>query len=138
MQKLFHHFAQAHQLALKRAFSSDEVTPSQGLALSLIRDGCRIAKDVAARLGYGTGATTRILDDLEGNGWIRRDRSNPDRRKRDLSLTDAGKSLADLFSTRRAALWNEWLSTWDAGEVDALVRLLRRLDATFTEARVTD
>jgi len=136
LQELIQRLARTQQIALKKSFSSDEVTPAHGLALNLIRDGCRIPKDVAAGLGYDPGATTRILDHLEEKGWVVRCRSNHDRRIVDLNLTHSGIYIANQCYMRLANLWRDWLSAWEVKETETLMQLLRRLDATLSESPV--
>jgi DNA-binding MarR family transcriptional regulator len=65
--------------------------------------------DLMSGTGIAVGYLTRLLDDLEAKGMIRRHRSSEDRRQILLALTDSGKSaaLALLGSLRLWAGTNE-------------------------------
>ena len=62
------------------------------MALKLIHDGVvENAGDLARDFGIGTGATTRLIDNLEDQGLVERDRTRDDRGVVLLKLTQLGE-----------------------------------------------
>lgn len=54
---------------------------------------CSLAKQVAEEITLSPATVTTIIDRLEGRGLVIRKRSDTDKRKVHLSLSDAGRSL---------------------------------------------
>jgi DNA-binding MarR family transcriptional regulator len=118
----------AHKLARQRVekvFEGQSLTLSQWIALSLLREGAVTTPgEIAERLGHDTGATTRLVSQLEGLGLIDRARGTEDQRIVTLSLTAGGeRSFAELSPTV-SEIWNSMLAGFDRNEVEALIKLL--------------
>ena len=85
------------------------IVTSQFEALRYLRDhpGSRVA-DLAAEFAIGIGATSKVVDRLERQGWAARQPNPSDRRSSLLNLTDDGRRLVDAaegtFSERLAEL----------------------------------
>ncbi len=69
---------------------------------------------------------TRMLDRLESNDWIRRERSTTDRRTVMVSITKHGRKLLDKISGPLAECHQEQLGHLSPGELETLVQLLRK------------
>ncbi|MBK8309145.1 MAG: MarR family transcriptional regulator [Gammaproteobacteria bacterium] len=93
-----------------------------------LRDGIsHTCSDIARHLGHDTGATTRLIDQLEARGLIARRRDKTDRRIVNLSLTDAGHAVATELMPRTVKFWNDMLAEFTAAEASTLIELLSRL-----------
>ncbi|HEU5027374.1 MAG TPA: MarR family transcriptional regulator [Spirillospora sp.] len=114
------------------------IVTSQFEALRFLRDrpGARVA-DVAAEFAIGIGASSKVVDRLERQGWVAR-RPNPaDRRSSLLDLTDDGARLAEeaeaTFTEGLAKLLGEVIG----GEPGAtVVRVMAELRAALERDQV--
>ena len=72
------------------------IVTSQFEALRYLRDhpGSRVG-DLAAEFAIGVGATSKVIDRLEGRGWVLRQPNPANRRSSLLTLTDDGTRLVD-------------------------------------------
>jgi DNA-binding MarR family transcriptional regulator len=73
------------------------------------------------------GALTRLADELERVGLVRRDRSEHDRRAVELAITPDGRRQALAGKRLMVELLNEIVAPYTNTEVDILVSLLQRL-----------
>ncbi|MGO9743329.1 MAG: MarR family winged helix-turn-helix transcriptional regulator [Roseiarcus sp.] len=78
--------------------------------------------------GVGRDYTTvsRQIAKLESLGLAERRVSAADRRVREALITAKGKAMTDLVDAARERIGRSLFETWDAGEVDMLVRLMRK------------
>lgn len=112
----------------ERAVAGDEIGLTQHFALLHLRDGLAdTSGGIARALDHDSGATTRMLDQLEERGLVTRRRSVVDRRVVHLALTGAGHDLADRMADRLHDLWDELLDPFGPSDRAMLVRLLQRL-----------
>ena len=122
-----------HNLVVPRAealFADAGFTFSQWVVLMAVRD--RIATtcaEIARHMDHDTGATTRLVDQLEERGYLIRRRSTEDRRVVHIEITAAGRALAKSLAPRIVGFWNEVLEGFSAEEATLLVSLLTRLMA---------
>ena len=115
-------------------FAGEELTFSHWVALVSLRDGLtHTCADIARHMGHDSGATTRLIDQLEARGLVARHRSKKDRRVVDLALTAEGKAAAKALTPRMVDLSNEVLKDIPASEVNALIDILKRLIERFAE-----
>ncbi len=123
----------AHKLSIPLAestFAGHEITLTHWITLILLRDGIVSTSGALARcLGHNSGATTRMLDQLEERRLIARQRSAEDRRIIDLTLTDAGLAMVNRFVPHMNSVWDDLLDDFDADERTMLKTLLQRLVA---------
>jgi DNA-binding MarR family transcriptional regulator len=69
-----------------------DVTPARFTLLVLIRDNPGIRPvDLARVIGVARSGMVRLLDDLQGRGWIRREILQSDRRNQAIFLTPLGR-----------------------------------------------
>jgi len=90
---------------------------------------------LARELGHDVGATSRIIDALEGRELLARERDAGDRRVLNLRVTDEGCSLAHDTKARLMNHWNGLLADWSRDDVATLIGLLQRLRLTLADAR---
>jgi DNA-binding MarR family transcriptional regulator len=109
-------------------FDDMNLALSQWLTLKLVDDGTiDCVGDIKKELGLTTGASTRLVDQLENRGLLVRMRSGKDRRIVQVSLTQEGKSLIQALQPRLRTFWVERLVDFRTDEVDLLFSLLERL-----------
>jgi DNA-binding MarR family transcriptional regulator len=109
-------------------FGDADLTFTQWCVLMALRDGIAdTCGEISRHLGHDTGATTRLIDQMEERGLIARTRSTEDRRVVHLAITAAGKALAKTLTPRIVDFWNETLSGFTAEEFSQLLSLLMRL-----------
>lgn len=126
---------QASAAALEPVFAEEGLTLSQWSALVSIHYGRgNTGADLARDLAHDKGAMTRLLDLLEGRGWVTRTRDADDRRCINLALTEQGRAVAERCRKRVAECWNGWLGNWAHEDVDAALAMLQRLRATVDAA----
>jgi DNA-binding MarR family transcriptional regulator len=111
-------------------FADADFTFSQWVVLMAVRDGIAdTCAEIARHMDHDTGATTRLVDQLEKRGYLRRRRSTSDRRVVHLEITPAGKALAKALMPRLIEFWNEVLEDFSTEETLQLISLLTRLMA---------
>ena len=113
---------------VEQEFDHDGLALSQWLALRLIDEG-RISciGDVNKELGLESGASTRLVDQLENKKMLVRRRSEYDRRVVKILITDDGRKFVVSMQPRLLAFWKARLSSFSAGELNQLFSLLSRL-----------
>jgi DNA-binding MarR family transcriptional regulator len=104
--------------------------------LTSVRDGIAVnPKDICLKFRHDSGALTRVIDQLEERGLLRRVRRDNDRRKVDLELTDAGRKTVESLIPLVVDKLNIALADFSREEVTELKRLLiklnTRLEATL-------
>ena len=110
------------------ALAGTGVSGSQIGALLLLSVGiARSSVGLSRLLGINSGFVTRVVDRLERQGLVRRDRNSPDRRVVNLTLTEAGRNLAARLAEIVPAVLNRRLAGFTPLEFAALCRLLRKL-----------
>ena len=105
----------------------------QGEALRLLRNGPLTQKEIQERLGTSPGTVSELITKLEGKQYLTRQRSETDRRKVLLTLTEKGRSIAE----RHAEYTTEGLfQVLTDAERDTLARMLETLVTDWAERRV--
>lgn len=126
--------------ALRRLF--DERVRGLGLTaaqarllLSLDRHPQKNQGFYAEQLEVEPITLTRIVDRMEGAGWIERHPDAADRRARILRLTSKANKIVDRLRRAVDALMEEMLSGFSADELATLADLLDRLGANLAASR---
>ncbi|RSU51146.1 MarR family transcriptional regulator [Sphingomonas sp. S-NIH.Pt15_0812] len=116
-------------------FAREGITGTQwsSLAMILMTDA-NTCVALARDMGYDKGAMTRVVDQLEERGLLRRARDDGDRRQINLSLTPEGREIALRCKRQVQQCWNAVLAEWDREELEGLIGGLQRLKATFENA----
>lgn len=112
-----------------------ELNETTWMALMLIysRPDERVSpSDISSAMAFSRTNATRVVDELEKKGWIRRQPSIEDRRKTELALTEAGQALVrEVLPVQRARLKELW-QDFSAEECRQLETLERKLLARLT------
>lgn len=116
------------------AFAAHDISFIQWLVLMKIREGhAATASDLCKAMHYDNGSATRLLDQLEERGLLRRERSTSDRRAVILKLTPAGeKKITELIPVTVNAL-NGILGNFSKAEFAQLTQLLNKLITNLRE-----
>ena len=126
---------QASLTGLENAFEGEDISFLQWTALvSILYGRAATCKDLARDLAHDRGATTRLIDTLETRQLVERRRATADRRVVNLTLTDAGSTLAKHCTARVVDLWNGWLAEWKPADVAQLINYLQLLRGTLEAA----
>lgn len=130
----------AHKLMSQQAaqlFSGRGLTLPQWIVLELIDEGRAVTPGDAARLlGHDTGATTRLIDQLERQDLLYRSRDTADRRLVGLALTPTGRTTALAWQGEMVEFFDELLAEFEPAEVGVMIDLMDRLVSRL-EARDT-
>ncbi len=82
--------------------------------------------EMADRVGRDYTTVSRQVAKLESLGLVERRGSPADRRVREASITPKGKAMTDLVDAARERFGRAIFETWDAHDIDELVRLMRK------------
>ena len=123
------------QLA-ERRFESTSVSFTQWLVLMRLsgRDEPISATQLSKELCHDMGALTRVVDELEKRGLVRRERSRRDRRAVELEITAAGRREAESGKRVIVELLNELAGHYSPSELTALVGMLQRMMSVLQSA----
>lgn len=114
--------------SVERQFDDTDIIFSQWLTLKLVAAGTiHCIGDVVRELAIESGAATRLVDQLEMRGLLRRIRSQQDRRVVRLSITSEGRRLIDVMLPKLQHFWDEQLAIFEPAELRQLFVLLGRL-----------
>ncbi len=104
------------------------LTHAQWVPLLKLHQGeARTAAELARALYLDAGSMTRLLDRLQAKGFIRRVRSEADRRVIHLALTPAGEATAAHIPQILCEVQNAHLRGFTRAELDTLQGLLQRV-----------
>lgn len=120
-------------------FVGEDLSFSQWVVLVSLRDGLTATcAEIARHLNHDTGATTRMVDQLERRGLVRRNRSTSDRRVIHLEVTPQGHAVARAFSARIVDFWNVVLDDFAHEDAQRIIDLLTRLALRIEQMPVGD
>lgn len=106
------------------------ITSAQWVVLMRIGSGyAATASDLSRALGTDSGSMTRMLDRLEAQGLILRQRSDGDRRVARLYLTESGRELFPRLRPVGIDALNHAFQGFSAAEVEHLAGYLQRIVA---------
>jgi DNA-binding MarR family transcriptional regulator len=112
----------------ERRFESQPVSFTQWMALMWLTQRPHASPtELSAHLGHDMGALTRVADELERAGMVRRERSRHDRRAVEIAITPEGRRVAHAGKRLLADLLNELVGPYSKAEVDALISMLQQL-----------
>lgn len=91
---------------VSRVMAAAGLTISQfGVLEALHHKGPLCQRDIAAKILKSTGNITLVIDNLEKQGLVKRERTSEDRRYLTVSLTGQGaKLITEVFTTVEAAI----------------------------------
>lgn len=113
---------------VNRKMAEHDLTISQfGVLEALLHKGAMCQRDVAAKILKSTGNITLVIDNLEKQGLVKRERSVEDRRYYSILLTPKGEELIQkAFRDVEAAIVAE-MSVLTEEEQETLGRLCKTL-----------
>jgi DNA-binding MarR family transcriptional regulator len=116
-------------LSFDRSLAEFDMTHAQlAIFVRLLHRNARTASDLARDLATDSGAMTRLLDRLEEKEFVKRTRSNADRRVVEVALTQKGKKMADQMTQVAVDALNKHLQGFSAAEIaqfkDFLLRMI--------------
>jgi DNA-binding MarR family transcriptional regulator len=115
------------QIAEQR-FKSQPISFMQWAVLYHLTEYPRVSPtQLSANLGHDMGALTRLADDLEQQGLVRRERSEKDRRGVQIMATAEGRRLALVTKAAVVELVNELVEPYSKAETEMLISLLQRM-----------
>ena len=121
-----------HDWAAK-VFAPHDLSFVQWITLMKLREGSvATASDLCRTMHYDNGSVTRLVDQLEQRGLLRRERSTEDRRVITLKLTNAGERKVNELIPVAVAGLNEALQDFGKAEFSELVQLLNKLIACLS------
>ena len=82
--------------------------------------------ELADRVGRDYTTVSRQVAKLESLGLILRQESAVDRRVRESVITEKGKAMTDRVDDARERMGVSIFSTWEEGDFENLVRLMRK------------
>ena len=119
----------------EEAFHGQPLTFTQWVVLMSLRDHdshlspTRLSQEA----GYDMGALTRVVDALERQGYVCRERSELDRRAVEITLTNAGHRQAKACKGLIVDLLNKLIEPFSKSEIDFLIPLLQRMHQRLQE-----
>lgn len=125
------------QLA-ERRFATEQVSFTQWMVIAILGRYERLtATALSEETCHDMGALTRIVDDLEEEGLVRRERTERDRRVVEIALTPQGRRYLQTGKRLVVGLLNSLVDPFSRQELETLIALLQRLMARLQEAQVT-
>jgi DNA-binding MarR family transcriptional regulator len=92
--------------------------------------------ELADRVGRDYTTVSRQVAKLESQGLVTRQASALDRRVRESVITEKGKAMTDRVDDARERIGMSIFSTWEEGDFDNLVRLMRKFAEDIKEDSV--
>lgn len=112
----------------ERSFESQPISFTQWVALmSLAQRACISPTELSLHMGHDMGALTRLVDELQRVGLVRRERSEHDRRAVEIAITPEGRRVANAGKRLVVELLNRLVEPYSAQEIETLIVLLQRL-----------
>ncbi|MEU2237379.1 MarR family winged helix-turn-helix transcriptional regulator [Streptomyces vietnamensis] len=108
------------------AAASENLTASQGKALTVLRRGSAAMRALAETMACDASNMTGIIDRLEQRGLVRREADASDRRVKNVILTAEGERVTDAIRAKMRTT-QEGLDGLDDQDRDRLYTLLERV-----------
>ncbi|MFF7177552.1 MarR family transcriptional regulator [Streptomyces sp. NPDC008121] len=108
------------------AAASENLTVSQGKALTVLRRGPAAMRALAETMTCDASNMTGIIDRLEKRGLVRREAAASDRRVKNVILTAEGERVTDAIRAKMLTT-QEGLNRLDDKDRDFLYTLLERV-----------
>ncbi|MTH54446.1 MarR family transcriptional regulator [Bacillus mangrovi] len=115
------------------------LTPTKYHILKFIfrKSKCKVA-DISQKLFLTSGATTTLLNQLEEDALLARERDIADRRIVWIVLTEAGERFVERMIEQRNQFWTNMLSVLEEDEVEEYFRILNKIEAGILERDQTN
>lgn len=116
--------------------SGHGVSFMQWIAMRKLFEGTALtSSDLCREMSHDNGALTRLLDQLEQQGYLERQRSEQDRRVVELKLTSSGKRKLDQLTALVVERLNLVLDGFSRSEFEELTRLMKKFVAGLQRVR---
>jgi len=106
------------------------------LVLQELLDSPREMMALASLAGGSLSAMTRLVDGLDRRGWIRRQRSDDDRRRVQVELTEAGKKQAAQLRQNTEAIVSAVLMRIPKVKRPGVLEAIKLIRTAMDEARM--
>ena len=93
--------------------------------------------EMADRVGRDYTTVSRQVAKLESLDLVQRQASAADRRVREAVISPKGKAMTDLVDAAREKIGRAIFETWEARDIEELVRLMRKFADALGEAPAT-
>lgn len=104
------------------------ITPALfGLMMIVSKNEGLSQSRLAHALGIDVSTMVAMIDRIEKKGWMKRQKSNVDRRSHALYLTKAGRKLLDSLSLLVEEHENKFFNDLDLSEKKTLLALLKKI-----------
>ena len=111
----------------ERAFAAQPISFTRWIVLmTLTERACASPTELSAHMGHDMGALTRVVDELERDGQVRRERSQHDRRAVEIAITPEGRRLAHAGKRVMVDLLNRLVGPYSRTEIEAFIALLQK------------
>jgi DNA-binding MarR family transcriptional regulator len=111
----------------ERSFESQPISFTQWVVLMTLSARAHASPtELSMHMGYDMGALTRVVDELQRDGLVRRDRSERDRRAVEIAITPEGRRVSNAGKRVVVDLLNQLVGPYSVQEVEALIVLLQR------------
>ncbi len=119
----------------ERRFATEQVSFTQWMVIANLGRFERLtATALSEQTCHDMGALTRIVDDLEKAGLVRRERTERDRRVVEIALTPEGRRYLQTGKRLVVELLNSLAEPFSRQELETLIALLQRMMARLQEA----
>lgn len=113
---------------LNRRATHKELTPGQFAVMeALYHLGPMTQREIGRKVLRSNANITTVVDNLERDQYIRRERGEKDRRCITVSLTDKGQALMQRVMPGHIRAVTEMFAVLDPGEQEELARLAKKL-----------
>lgn len=120
----------------ERRFATEQVSFTQWMVIANLGRFDRLtATALSEETCHDMGALTRIVDDLEKAGLVRRERTERDRRVVEIALTPEGRRYLQTGKRMVVELLNSLVAPFSRQEIETLITLLQRMMARMQEAQ---
>jgi len=137
IERLLRHVAFIIKKRGRDILSDFDITTPQFLALVVLKDRPGITMgELCERLYLACSTATDLIDRMEKNGYLERNRDADDRRVIRLSITEKGQNIIDQVINARRRYVYSILKQLTQEEIDQLAQALEKLDALMVAGKV--
>ena len=120
----------------ERTFESQPISFTQWVILMWLSHRSHGSpSELSAQIGHDMGALTRVADQLERAGLVRRERSQHDRRAVEIAITPEGRRLASGGKRVIVDMLNKLVEPYSRTEIEGFIALLQKLLARMQECQ---
>jgi len=122
----------SNRAQLERLFDHEDINFTQWRVLMCLRENiANTAADMSRELAHDKGSMTRLVDQLESQGLLKRHQGKTDRRVVVLSLSASGRAAVNRLVPRVVGYYNTLLADFSPQEVKQLTQLLTKLKSAL-------